>query len=263
MSRYFLRIAVAVLSFSIGLFGVWASGDWNRFEDFIVKRFDDKGKENTIPPLSDIETKETKLVYKTVLDTLIFNDAFFNDVKRLVRLKDIKHLVVLDYFPNKPKIYKAEDAEKNNIGSFRCEQGAFLVITESEYGNSEICHYFSRNLPNSSKIDNDTLTNYRSKINEIQKPSDLPNLDVPITLVGKETLDNIFNKSNSQSWDAFYEVYPNSSGVIYLSEVGFNFDFTQAILFVSQSCNSQCGGSDFYLLNKHNDVWVIEEVITK
>ena len=85
MSRYLLRFAVAILSFTIGLFGVWASSYWSRAEDSVDLRLGNKSNKHPIAynngslPLNYVA--ERKAVYTQVL-----KDYTKDDTKTLVIL---------------------------------------------------------------------------------------------------------------------------------------------------------------------------------
>jgi hypothetical protein len=51
-----------------------------------------------------------------------------------------------------------------------------------------------------------------------------------VVLISKKEHDKIFS---DESWDTFYQKYPDSPGYIGLSRVGFNSNHTQAIIYFS------------------------------
>ncbi|HLM83365.1 MAG TPA: hypothetical protein VK302_22385 [Terriglobales bacterium] len=57
----------------------------------------------------------------------------------------------------------------------------------------------------------------------------------------------------SQSSD-FQQRYPNNLGYIAVSQPGFNFNKTEAILYVDHFCGL-CGGGGYILMRKVNGVW--------
>jgi hypothetical protein len=60
------------------------------------------------------------------------------------------------------------------------------------------------------------------------------------------------------SFDAFYERYPNSQGLMELSGVGFNADHTQALVYVGNQY-ALLGGAGYYLLlDKQDGAWQVD-----
>ena len=56
-------------------------------------------------------------------------------------------------------------------------------------------------------------------------------------------------------WEAFYQMYPDSGGLVQLSAVGFNADKTIAVVYSGLSCGSLCGGCGFQVLQKRAGKW--------
>jgi hypothetical protein len=64
-----------------------------------------------------------------------------------------------------------------------------------------------------------------------------------------------FKIKSFDGWNDFYKKYPNSSGYISVSRVGFNTNFTRALLYKSNSCGSLCGSGDYVLFEKADGIW--------
>jgi hypothetical protein len=75
-------------------------------------------------------------------------------------------------------------------------------------------------------------------------------------LLNVEVFSEIFKgRGYEEGWDEFYGKYPNSSGYITFSRVGFNNDATKAIIYRETGCGSLCGYGGYILLNKENGEW--------
>jgi hypothetical protein len=74
-------------------------------------------------------------------------------------------------------------------------------------------------------------------------------------LLGRKDYAAFFRIKDIEGWEDFYKKYPNSSGYVSLSRIGFNTTFTKAILFRSESCGSLCGSGDYILFEKTNGKW--------
>ena len=110
-------------------------------------------------------------------------------------------------------------------------------------------------------IEEDTVENYFAAN---KAPSRLQNyftFPVPtILLTRKERYDLLHDPRGLDYWTIFYERYPNSTGILTLSRVGFNRTMRQAFVYIANSCGSLCGGGEYYLLSKKNGAWKVQAV---
>ena len=75
-------------------------------------------------------------------------------------------------------------------------------------------------------------------------------------LLSADDFSDIFRKKDLDvGWDDFYRKYPNSSGYITLSRVGFNADMTKAILYRETYCGVLCAYGGYVLLGKEKGKW--------
>jgi hypothetical protein len=95
---------------------------------------------------------------------------------------------------------------------------------------------------NKNKLEDEA---YKAFISINKKESLLPidsQWDHRVILLSKEDLDGIFNKSSlDRSWKAYYQKFPDSTGLFGLSRVGFNKDLDEAFLYIEIECGSTCG----------------------
>jgi hypothetical protein len=57
-------------------------------------------------------------------------------------------------------------------------------------------------------------------------------------------------------WEGFRQSFPDSSGYLIFSAVGFNPEKTIALVYVDYRCGGLCGSSRYYILEKHDGHWV-------
>ncbi len=74
-------------------------------------------------------------------------------------------------------------------------------------------------------------------------------------LSGREIAANFAD--GNQGWDEFYERFPESEGIVYFSRVGFDFERTQALVYVGYNCGEACGSARFVILKKTNGDWIL------
>ncbi len=63
-------------------------------------------------------------------------------------------------------------------------------------------------------------------------------------------------------WKAFYEKYPNSQGVMTLSNVGFDPEMKRAFVYVANTRGSLNGVGLYIVLEKQDGVWRVKEKAT-
>jgi hypothetical protein len=62
----------------------------------------------------------------------------------------------------------------------------------------------------------------------------------------------------------FQQRFPNNVGYFAISLPGFNFNKTEAILYVDHHCGGLCGGGGYILMRKVNGIWhVVDEHFTR
>lgn len=74
-------------------------------------------------------------------------------------------------------------------------------------------------------------------------------------LLDKNDFDALVKPESISGWNEYYKKYPNSSGYISLSRVGFNADTTKAIVFRVIRCGKRCASADYFLFEKTNGQW--------
>jgi hypothetical protein len=89
-------------------------------------------------------------------------------------------------------------------------------------------------------------------------------LTVKINLITDLDLKAIFHGNWGElEWINYYRRFPDSSGFVMLSRIGFNTQHTQALLYVGSRCGPGCGDLHFLLLEKANGTWTTKKEIRK
>lgn len=79
-------------------------------------------------------------------------------------------------------------------------------------------------------------------------------------LISQEDKSIVF-QNRIREWDAFYEKYPGSSGIISLSQVGYSADKTIAWVYWTTWCGGRCGKGGYYIFEKKEGSWNMKEFI--
>lgn len=79
-------------------------------------------------------------------------------------------------------------------------------------------------------------------------------------LLNQGEMSLIFSQ-NRDGWQAFYDRYPDASGITTLSRVGFNSTLDQALVYVGTMSNWLAGGGYYVLLKKINGSWMVDQQV--
>jgi hypothetical protein len=77
-------------------------------------------------------------------------------------------------------------------------------------------------------------------------------------LLTQEYIDEFGEQDKASGWKLFDEKYPKTVGFIYLSRVGFDADFRQALVYFEQYRYDQPVQGGYYLLIRRDKGWEIE-----
>ena len=66
---------------------------------------------------------------------------------------------------------------------------------------------------------------------------------------------------NTPFEEKFAKRFPGSRRLVSLSDVGFNSQYTEALVYVAYYCGPLCAGGSFYVLKKTNGRWVVDHEI--
>lgn len=103
-----------------------------------------------------------------------------------------------------------------------------------------------------------TLYDYRRKYHHPCQLTDQFQLSFGYMMLNKESHEEIF-KDGCTGWCKYFEDYPNSSGFISFSRVGFNPEGSQALVYVIHGCGGLCGTSGYMVLKKQEGEWMIQK----
>ncbi len=89
-------------------------------------------------------------------------------------------------------------------------------------------------------------------------------LPVKLNLITDLDLKAIFHGHWGElEWIDYYRRYPESTGFVMLSRIGFNTEHTQGLLYIGSRCGPGCGDINFLLLEKVNGTWTTKKELRK
>lgn len=167
-----------------------------------------------------------------------------------------------------PKSKPIPEAERYNVYSavlketFVDESTKLLVIEDKTADdftadNEKHWEYLKAGL---APISQSTIDDFKSRNAQSFSLEDKFTLTIKTKLISKAEVDKLFGPGGGW-WEAFYKSYPNSPGLITFSNVGFNSDGSQALLYIGHSCGGLCGTGHYVLLTKNNGAWKVEKKV--
>lgn len=107
-------------------------------------------------------------------------------------------------------------------------------------------HFIERNGPPMSESEESLAFIGRYPLNPLIK------FDLSHTLISKDEGNRIFNEG---AFEAFYNKYPTSRGLVRFSRAGFNKNMDQALLYFAQEYSPEGGEGFLVLLEKKDGEW--------
>ena len=108
-------------------------------------------------------------------------------------------------------------------------------------------------------LSHEVVLDFKSRNKERQSIERLFKLERDYTLIDDDLADNVVK--NMKKLDVFLKEYPNSTGIISLSRVGFSSTFNQSLVYAIQSCGGKCSQGRYFILAKVNGKWIIEKEV--
>jgi len=219
MRRHSIRLFIAILMFTLGISIFRVSQVASTLVDRFLTTNHTDVSPVTLPRLNSDE--EANEIYRVL-------------VRREFTINDEIQLIVIQAETTSCPMYEDESV-KEKFG-----------VTE------EFHQMMSKTMP---EAEVQTLDNYLLS-NKGQQELKVWNLGVNYLMVRNSDLpDSKFENF----WDRFYRKYPNSTGLMFFSKVGFNDRHDQAFLYMGRSCGGLCGVGEYVLLNKVNGEWVVSK----
>ena len=113
---------------------------------------------------------------------------------------------------------------------------------------------FQENIP----LAQDLVTNFKERNQQSYPLKPILDFGVEYQLLSQEEVDELRPLDEASEWKLFDEKYPNSYGFVYLSRIGFNADFSQALVYIESFHYDQPIKGDYYLMVKQDGRWVVE-----
>jgi hypothetical protein len=130
----------------------------------------------------------------------------------------------------------------------------WVIQTETEGGISPKC------MPKPADLDFDDWQIVRDFVGENRSAKILDTRfgwSTPVVTVSSRELQDLLGRD--LVWDRFHSKYPESSGTLVFSAVGFNERRDRALVSTTFECGLLCGGIRFQALERRSNVWRVVE----
>jgi hypothetical protein len=111
-----------------------------------------------------------------------------------------------------------------------------------------------------SQVKLETLNSYNSRNRKSYELKNNFNINLIVNLITEEDLIPIRRKEKAdlgESYKAAFREKFSTENLISFSRVGFNRKMNQALIQVGYSCGTTCGESNYIVLSKKNNRWII------
>lgn len=106
----------------------------------------------------------------------------------------------------------------------------------------------------------DTLSDFKDRNGQSYPLKASMILERRYILLSEKDKQELF-QVNQSGWDVFYNRYPEAPGIITISRVGFNEQMDQALVYLGIQSHWLAGSGNFYLLNKIDGKWVVDQQV--
>ena len=84
-------------------------------------------------------------------------------------------------------------------------------------------------------------------------------LRVKYVLLDTDQIDTLFKADLGRGWERYLKQYPNATGLLAFSRVGFDRAHNKAYVHARQTCGGLCGAGCSFVLEKVNGSWQVKE----
>jgi hypothetical protein len=104
------------------------------------------------------------------------------------------------------------------------------------------------------------VDSYRSRNAESYTLGPKLDLEQDYALMPREEAEKLFRRGGAE-WDEFQATYPEASGVVMFSRVGFSAIEDRALVEMGFRCPGRCGAGGLYLLAKEEGSWKVIDTL--
>ena len=108
-------------------------------------------------------------------------------------------------------------------------------------------------------IEKETYISWGKRNREQVNFSSVLNLTVPYVLLSEQNQEVIFDQPDIKTaWLEFSDKYNGARNLLRFSQVGYNYEITNALVYVEHLCGIECSSGRFIALKLMDDRWVVK-----
>lgn len=138
------------------------------------------------------------------------------------------------------------------------ELDQILIIDQTRVNNTKLMEQDLAAFQEHTPLAPELVTNFKERNQQPYPLKPVLDFGVKYRLLTQEEVDELRPLDEASGWELLYEKYPNSYGFVYLSRVGFNADFSQALIYTESFHYEQPLKGGYYLMVKQDGRWVVE-----
>jgi len=133
-----------------------------------------------------------------------------------------------------------------------------LIIDHTQVSSAKLIEQNLAEFQEYVPLSPEMIASFKERNNQSYLINPVLDFGVKYQLLTQEEVDELRSEDEASGWTLLYDKYPNAYGFVYLSRVGFNADFSQALVFMSTFHYERLMEGEYYLMIKQDGRWVIE-----
>ncbi|MFC2043263.1 hypothetical protein ACFLUA_03840 [Chloroflexota bacterium] len=132
-----------------------------------------------------------------------------------------------------------------------------LIIDHTQVNNTELLEKNLTEFQEYTPLDPELVASFKERNQQPYPLKPVLDFGLDYQLLTQEEVDELRILDEASGWELLYEKYPKSYGFVYLSRVGFNADFSQALVYISASHYERPIEGGYYLMIRKDGRWEI------
>ena len=133
-----------------------------------------------------------------------------------------------------------------------------LIIDHTRVNNTKLMEQDLAAFHEHTPLAPELVASFKERNQEAYPLKPILDFGMEYQLLTQEEVDELCLLDEASGWKLFYEKYPDTVGFIHLSRVGFNADFSQALVCIAHFHYQQPLLGGYYLMTRQDGRWVID-----
>jgi hypothetical protein len=133
-----------------------------------------------------------------------------------------------------------------------------LIIDQTRVSSATLIEQNLATFQEYAPLAPETVASFKERNQQSYPIKPVLDFGVEYQLLTQDEVDELRPLDEASGWKLLYEKYPHSYGFLYLSRVGFNADFSQALVYTETFHYERLMEGGYYLMTRQDGRWVIE-----